>query len=194
MKKKFFFFFNISFFFIFPAKKTFHQDHLLMLFFSDSKPVLDGNIISDEFWVNVPVLKDKMIQQNLFLGLESTENTEIRITYNNSTLFLGVVCYDSSPNTLVVSDSRRDSDLSDDDSFLFIIDTYNDQQNGFLFGTNSDGMEYDAQIDNEGVGNRTAQRQQGGVVGGTNVKLGYFLECKNRKKMIMGGVLNLQFH
>ena len=110
-----------------------------------------------------------MIQQKPFLGLESSENTEIRITYNNSTLFLGVVCYDSSPNTLIVSDSRRDSDLSDDDSFLFIIDTYNDQQNGFLFGTNSDGMEYDAQIDNEGVGNRTAQRQQGGVVGGTNV-------------------------
>ena len=27
------------------------------------EPVLDGNIISDEFWVNVPVLKDKMIQQ-----------------------------------------------------------------------------------------------------------------------------------
>ncbi len=30
-------------------------------------------------------------------------------------------------------------------------------------------MEYDAQIDNEGVGNRTAQRQQGGVIGGTNL-------------------------
>jgi hypothetical protein len=69
----------------------------------------------------------------------------------------------------VVSDSRRDADLNDDDSFLFIIDTYNDQQNGFLFGTNADGMEYDAQIDNEGSGNFSANRQQGGVVGGTNI-------------------------
>ena len=167
--KKILFFFLIYPSFLFSQQKDFSPRPSFDAFFSDSKPVLDGNIISDEFWANVPVLKDKMIQQKPFLGLESTENTEIRITYNNSTLFLGVVCYDSSPNTLVVSDSRRDSDLSDDDSFLFIIDTYNDQQNGFLFGTNSDGMEYDAQIDNEGVGNRTAQRQQGGVVGGTNV-------------------------
>ena len=30
-------------------------------------------------------------------------------------------------------------------------------------------MEYDAQIDNEGVGNQTNQRQQGGVIGGTNL-------------------------
>ena len=167
--KKILFFFLIYPSFLFSQQKDFSPRPSFDAFFSDSKPVLDGNIISDEFWANVPVLKDKMIQQKPFLGLESTENTEIRISYNNSTLFLGVVCYDSSPNTLVVSDSRRDSDLSDDDSFLFIIDTYNDQQNGFLFGTNSDGIEYDAQIDNEGVGNRTAQRQQGGVVGGTNV-------------------------
>ncbi len=45
-----------------------------------------------------------MIQQKPFEGLESAENTEIRVTYNNSTLFLGIVCYDSSPNNLVVSD------------------------------------------------------------------------------------------
>ena len=30
-------------------------------------------------------------------------------------------------------------------------------------------MEYDAQIDNEGKGNFNANRQQGGVIGGTNI-------------------------
>ena len=69
----------------------------------------------------------------------------------------------------MVSDSRRDADLNDEDSFLFIIDTYHDRQNGFLFGTNAQGMEYDAQIDNEGKGNFNANRQQGGVIGGTNI-------------------------
>ena len=80
-----------------------------------------------------------------------------------------MVCYDSDATGIVVSDSRRDADLSDEDSFLFIIDTYNDQQNGFLFGTNAQGMEYDAQIDNEGKGNFNSNRQQGGVIGGTNL-------------------------
>ena len=166
---KFFLIFLLIPFYLFSQQKNLSKRPSFDAYFLTNQPILDGNVISDDFWNNVPVLKDKMIQQKPFSGLESTENTEIRIAYNNSTLFLGVVCYDSSPNTLVVSDSRRDSDLSDDDSFLFIIDTYNDQQNGFLFGTNLDGMEYDAQIDNEGVGNRTAQRQQGGVIGGTNL-------------------------
>ena len=50
---------------------------------------------------------------------------------------------------IVVSDSRRDADLNDEDSFLFIFDAYNDQQNGFLLD-NADAMQFDAQIDNEG--------------------------------------------
>ena len=94
---------------------------------------------------------------------------------------MAVVCFDKAPKKIVVSDSRRDADLNDDDSFLFIIDTYNDQQNGFLFGTNADGMEYDGQIDNGGKGNFSANRQQGGVVGGTNINWDTSWEVKTKK-------------
>ena len=131
-------------------------------------PIIDGNILDEDLWNSVLPLTDlKQIKPNY--GASASENTEIRIAYTSKTLYVAVVCYDSAPNEIVVSDSRRDADLNDDDSFLFIIDTYNDQQNGFLFGTNADGMEYDAQIDNEGSGNFSANRQQGGVVGGTNI-------------------------
>ena len=134
----------------------------------ENSPELDGNILEDEIWKNLQSI-GPMVQTKPSFGLSSSEKTDIKVAFSKTVMFVGVVCYDSSPNTLVVSDSRRDASLDDDDSFLFIIDTYNDQQNGFLFGTNSAGMEYDAQIDNEGVGNRTAQRQQGGVIGGTNL-------------------------
>ena len=134
----------------------------------ENAPELDGNVLGDIIWKNLTTV-GPMLQSKPSFGLPSTEKTDIKIAFSKTMMFIGVVCYDSSPNTLVVSDSRRDASLDDDDSFLFIIDTYNDQQNGFLFGTNSAGMEYDAQIDNEGVGNRTAQRQQGGVIGGTNL-------------------------
>ena len=40
---------------------------------------------------------------------------------------------------------------------------------GFFLGPNAQGMEYDAQIDNEGKGNFNTNRQQGGVIGGTNL-------------------------
>jgi len=127
-------------------------------------PDIDGNIINDLVWRKIKPITN-LTQARPFYGKPISEKTEIRIAFTNKTLYVGVICYDKEPEKIVVSDSRRDSNLNDDDSFLFILDTYNDQQNGFLFGTNSIGVEYDAQIDNEGEGNM----QQGGVVGGTNL-------------------------
>lgn len=68
-------------------------------------------------------------------------------------LYIGVICHDSDPDQIIVSDSRRDADLSETDSFTVIIDSFLDRQNGFVFGTNPAGIEYDGQITKEGSGN-----------------------------------------
>ena len=130
----------------------------------DSDPKIDGDIINDPIWKKILPITN-LFQTRPYFGKPVSEKTEIRIAFTNKNLYVGVICFDKEPEKIVVSDSKRDSNLNDDDSFLFILDTYNDQQNGFLFGTNSMGVEYDAQIDNEGEGNY----QQGGVVGGTNI-------------------------
>ena len=132
------------------------------------EPVIDGNVMNEALWQTVAPLTD-LIQIRPNYGNPVSEKTEIRVAYTKKMFYVSVICYDSSPDGIVVSDSRRDSDLNDEDSFLFIIDTYHDRQNGFLFGTNAQGMEYDAQIDNEGKGNFNTNRQQGGVIGGTNL-------------------------
>ncbi len=131
-------------------------------------PVIDGDVLNEALWQKIMPIS-QMVQIKPRFGEAASEKTDIRLAYTKSMLYVSVICYDSSPETIVVSDSRRDADLGDEDSFLFIIDTYNDRQNGFMFGTNSNGMEYDAQIDNEGKGNFNANRQQGGVIGGTNI-------------------------
>jgi hypothetical protein len=131
-------------------------------------PAVDGNVLTDAIWESVPPIEG-LQQMRPDYGQAVSERTVIRVAQTSRTLYVAVICFDQDPSKIVVSDSRRDADLNDDDSFLFIIDTYNDQQNGFLFGTNADGMEYDAQIDREGVGNFNANRQQGGVIGGTNI-------------------------
>ena len=136
--------------------------------FLKTSPTIDGNVLTDEVWKTIePITQMSQIKPQF--GAPASERTEIRVGYTNGMLYVSVVCFDSEPQNIVVSDSRRDADLSDEDSFLFIIDTYNDRQNGFLFGTNSNAMEYDAQIDNEGQGNFNQNRQQGGVIGGTNL-------------------------
>ncbi len=132
------------------------------------EPVLDGNVLGDEVWKNlIPI--DQLIQTKPNAGFPATEKTEIRIGYTATTFYLSVVCYDREPSKLVVSDARRDATLDNTDSFLFILDTFHDRQNGFVFGTNPIGIEYDGQVDNEGQGNQSQNRQQQGTIGGFNL-------------------------
>jgi len=131
-------------------------------------PVIDGEVMDDEIWKEITPFGN-LIQVQPNFGNPASEKTEIRIAYTEETFYLSVICYDARPDKLVVSDPRRDANLDDTDAFIFILDTYKDGQNGFVFGTNSLGIEYDAQVDNEGQGNRNVNRQQSGTIGGFNL-------------------------
>ena len=163
--------FALSFLFVYHciAQKNKSRQNLdFQIIFLEDSPIIDGNILGEKLWDKVPII-DNLRQIKPDYGLPASEKTSIRVAYTNKSFYVAVVCYDKAPDKIVISDSRRDADLNDEDSFLFILDTYNDQQNGFLFGTNASGMEYDAQINNEGEGNFSSNRQQGGVIGGTNI-------------------------
>jgi hypothetical protein len=131
-------------------------------------PSIDGEVLNDPVWRSLPKV-DHLVQTQPNAGEDASERTEIAIAYTQETFYLGVICYDSQPNRLVISDARRDASLENTDAFLMILDTYLDGQNGFVFGTNSLGVEYDAQVDNEGQGNFNLNRQQGGIIGGFNL-------------------------
>ena len=80
--------------------------------------------------------------------------------------------YDRDPSGIIVSDARRDAPMDDTDSFQMIVDTYRDRQNGFVFGTNPAGIEYDGQVTNEGQGGGGlgfGQMQSGGSGAGFNI-------------------------
>ena len=163
--------FALSFLFVYHciAQKNKSRQNLdFQITFLENSPIIDGNILGEKLWEKVPIIEN-LRQIKPDYGLPASEKTSIRVAYTNKSFYVAVVCYDKAPDKIVISDSRRDADLNDEDSFLFILDTYNDQQNGFLFGTNASGMEYDAQINNEGEGNFSSNRQQGGVIGGTNI-------------------------
>jgi Domain of unknown function (DUF5916) len=134
-------------------------------------PVLDGEVIGDAGWQPATPTAD-FWQEQPDEGQPSTERTEVRIVYTADTLYIGVVCYDRQPEAIIVSDSRRDASLEDTDSFQMIFDTYRDGLNGFVFGTNPAGIEYDGQVTNEGQGGGGlggGQRQQSGAGAGFNL-------------------------
>ena len=112
-------------------------------------PVLDGTVLGDPAW-EAAAPATGFRQNAPDEGRPATERTEVRIIFGDGTLYVGVVCYDREPSAIILNDSRRDSSLDDADSFLMVLDTFLDRQNGFVFGTTPAGQEYDGQVINEG--------------------------------------------
>lgn len=115
-----------------------------------SAPVLDGDVLGDSAWQGVnPASGFWQVQPDE--GQPATQKTEVFIGFLNDALYIGMVAYDDNPDGIIINGNRRDADLDDSDSFQLIIDGLLDRQNGFVFGTNPAGIEYDAQVIKEGV-------------------------------------------
>jgi len=117
----------------------------------DSAPVVDGTITNDVAWEGaVPTTGFWQVQPND--GMAATQKTEVYVGFTDDALYIGVMAFDDDPDGIIVTDSRRDSSLNDTDAFLFVIDGLLDRQNGYVFGTNAAGIEYDGQVIKEGAG------------------------------------------
>lgn len=74
--------------------------------------------------------------------------TEVRLTYDDENLYLFVVNHLSEDfqGEYVVESLRRDFSFGRNDNFLLAIDTYDDLTNGFSFGANAAGAEWDGMM------------------------------------------------
>ncbi|MBT3739026.1 MAG: carbohydrate binding family 9 domain-containing protein [Candidatus Marinimicrobia bacterium] len=143
-------------------------------------PNIDGEVINDEAWKGISAIKT-FTQKSPDEGTPSTEQTIVKIMYSEETFYVSVVCYDSEPNKIVITDTRRDAPLNNTDSFMFVLDTYQDQQNGFVFGTNAGGIEYDAQVSGGGEGmSISSTRQSVGIGANFNINWDAAWEVKTK--------------
>ena len=113
-------------------------------------PGVDGDVLGDSAWSGVVPVRD-FWQIRPDDGAPASQRTEVYVGFTDTHLYVGVVAFDDDPNAIIITDSRRDSSLNDGDAFLFIIDGLLDRQNGFVFGTNAAGIQYDGQVTSEGT-------------------------------------------
>ena len=114
----------------------------------DEAPTIDG-VLDENMWTSALPLGE-FVQAEPFTGMPGSERTEVRLLYDDDAIYVGVMLYDRDPSLIVTTDTRRDAGLDDMDSFQMIFDTFHDQQNGFVFGTNVAGIQYDAQVRDQG--------------------------------------------
>ena len=115
---------------------------------TDLPMTLDGNL-DEQAWLEAPISLG-FVQRDPQEGAESSERTEFRVVYNATTIYIGVICYESDSEGIRATDRCRDSELLNDDILSIVFDTFHDHRNGFLFRTNPLGAQYDALITDEG--------------------------------------------
>jgi len=139
-------------------------------------PVVDG-ILDEGMWQSAPPLSG-FVQRVPQDGGPASERTEVRVLFDSEAVYIGAWLFDSQAEGITPGEGIRDYDLEQSDAVLLIFDTFNDQQNAFVFGTNPAGIEYDGQVANSGSGGgrffgggggAQTRRQQGGAGGGFNV-------------------------
>ena len=100
--------------------------------------VLDGKL-DEPLWNNITGIKDFLMQEPIEGG-KPTENTTIKIAYDENYLYIGAIFYDSEPDEIKAFKMRKDAPLNTDDRFMWILDTYLDGRNAYFFEINPRGL------------------------------------------------------
>jgi hypothetical protein len=115
----------------------------------ESEMVIDGEMDERE-WQRAQPAAD-FIQQEPIMGEPSSERTEVRLLYDDTTLYVGIYCFDSAGEKgITVTNVRRDFSPFEGDYFGVLLDTFDDDRNGFVFGTNPRGAKRDGQMAGNG--------------------------------------------
>ncbi len=109
-----------------------------------SPPKIDGNL-DDPAWQEAPVLSD-FIQNIPNYGQPAIKNTEVRILYDNTAIYIGAYLYDDPAQIRKQITSRDAEQRQDVDYFSVFIDTYDDHQNGFQFLVTSNNVQTDSKL------------------------------------------------
>jgi len=112
-------------------------------------PKIDG-VLNDAAWKKAQPSED-FIQTRPHPGKAMSQQTSIRILYDDDNIYLGFQCYDTQPDKIYGSEMRRDYDIwKADDHVGFVLDTFHDLRNAYYFSTNSVGVRVDSRITDNG--------------------------------------------
>ena len=108
-----------------------------------------NGILNEHEWIDAEKI-DNFTQRELNEGKIASEKTEVAVLYSNSSIFIGVWCYDSYPEKITATQMKRDFESNMDDNITIILDTYNDSRTGYRFVINPNGARGDAILIDDG--------------------------------------------
>jgi hypothetical protein len=114
-----------------------------------TEPIEVDGILDEPSWSQATPAKD-FRQQEPNEGQPATEQTEVRLLFDEKNLYVGVHAFDSEPSRINSRELVRDATFSNDDKVEILLDTYHDRRNAYRFAVNPLGTQQDALITDEG--------------------------------------------
>lgn len=104
-----------------------------------NRPKIDGKL-SDNCWTSGS-WADNFIQQVPLQGKSPSQNTDIKILYDDNNLYVAFKCYDKGPGKIRPILSSRDNSVGDIVGIAF--DSYHDKQTAYEFNVAASGQKVD---------------------------------------------------
>lgn len=102
--------------------------------------VIDGHL-SEAAWNNA-VPASTFIQRDPVEYGTPSEQTVVKVLFDNQSLYIGAILYDSAPDSIMAMLARHDY-WTVSDEFLVYLDPYFDRRSGYYFGLNAAGTRFD---------------------------------------------------
>jgi hypothetical protein len=116
---------------------------------TDTPPVIDGKL-DDPVWQKATRF-DNFVTFKPDFGKPTSELTTIMMTYDRKYIYFAFDCRDSEPAKIKAAMAKRDG-IDMDDWIGVVLDTYGDEQGGYMFEVNPLGVQLDGRLDSDGNG------------------------------------------
>ena len=139
--------FFIGFNFPLLAQKI-NSSYRLQIQKASSTLEIDGKM-DEQTWLDADVASDFY----MILPIDTSYaevHTDVRMTYDDKNLYIFVINHHGIPGPYMVESLRRDFSFTKNDNFLMFMDPFDDQTNGFSFGANAAGAQWDGIMYNGG--------------------------------------------
>lgn len=107
-----------------------------------SSPIIIDGVMDERAWEEAEVATDFY----MMLPMDTSKaqvRTDVKMTYDQHNLYLIAINYHAVPGPYMVESLRRDFAFGKNDNFLLFMDPFNDLTNGFSFGANAAGAQWD---------------------------------------------------
>lgn len=105
---------------------------------------IDG-ILDEPSWQEAPAMDD-FFQWLPNEGTMPDHPMDVRITYDNTAIYIGATSYDSAPDSILKELGARDVSDINADYVRVGIDPYNNRQDAYFFGVYASGVQFDSKV------------------------------------------------